>query len=557
PVEVGGRLNLNARLTGPYTNPNLAGNLAVDEATVNRQPLTEISSQFQYQDALFNVDGRVVGSSPEPLTFAGTVPYALPFMAVPPPTDQIALRATLKDDAFSLVNLLTPVLVWGGGQGTVDLLVGGTPRRPLLSGLIAFNDATFISPWLGADLDQLTGAIQLEGTQIEVDSLTGTLFDGAFALSGQIPLLLADANTDDFGLNLALRDIDFNYFNEVQSRINGDLTLTQALLAPTIGGQIRLQDTQVVVGRELLSQAQFVISNRARLERLRVALAEKGPLLPVQLANLQIILDQTQIRAVPVMSMGLAGGLALNGPVSELAADGAIALTEGWINTITAEFFLEPGRDNLALFRPESGLDPYLDVVLTANVPLQRQYDINRLNTTTGAAEVPTYDQLASATVLDELQIEAQLQGQASDLVNSFTLVSSPPYSQNQLVGMVTGGYLSGLGEVEPGLALGSNLLAAFTADRQDAIAQAFGLQRLRLIGATVLPTDNKDTLGLGVGVTAGITNNLSASLVQVLNQNQPLVLNARYRIDDNWSLGGSTGTNNETRTYVEYRLNF
>jgi translocation and assembly module TamB len=478
-------------------------------------------------------------------------------MAVQPPTDQIALRATLKDDAFSLVNLFTPVLAWGGGQGTVDLRVGGTPRRPLLSGLVAFNNASFVSPWLGADLDQLTGAIQLEGSQIQVDSLTGTLFDGVFSLSGQIPLILADADPDDAGLSLALRAIDFNYVNEVRSRVNGDLTLTRALLAPQIGGQVRLQDTQVVVGRELISQAQFIASNRVYLERLRETLAQGKRFLPVELDNLQIALDPTQIRAVPVLSMDLAGGLALNGPVSKLSADGAIALTEGWINTITAEFFLEPGRDNLVLFRPESGLDPYLDIVLAANVPLQRQYNINDLNTTTGAAEVPTYARLASATVLDELQIEARLQGQASDLVNNFTLGSSPPYSQNQLLGMVTGGYLTGLGGAEPGLALGSNLLAAFTAGSQDAIARAFGLQRLRLIGATVLPTDNKDTLGLGVGVTAGITNNLSASLVQVLNQNQPLVLNARYRINDNWSIGGSTGTDSESRTYVEYQIDF
>ncbi|MBE9140246.1 translocation/assembly module TamB domain-containing protein [Nodosilinea sp. LEGE 07088] len=558
PLAVAGLLTLDARLTGPYTNPNLVGNLAVAEARVNRQPLTEISSRFQYQDAIFNVNGRVVGADPEPLIFAGTVPYALPFATVQPATDQMALRATLQDDALSLVNLLTPVLAWGGGQAKVDLQLSGTPRRPLLSGLVAFDDASFVSPWLGTSLDRLTGAIQLQGTQIYVNSLTGNLFGGSFALTGQVPLLLADAAPSDAGLNLALREIDFNYANnEVRSRVNGDLALTQALLAPAIGGQVRLQDTQVVVGRELISQAQLVVSDRARLERLRAALAQGTHVLPVQLDNLQIALDQTQIRAVPVMSMGLAGGLTLNGSLSALSADGAIALTNGWINTITAEFFLEPGRDNRVLFRPENGLDPDLDVVLAARVPLQRQYNINRLNSTTGAAEEPTYNQLASATVLDELQIEARLQGQVSDLVNNFTLVSSPPYVQDQLLSMVTGGYLAGLGGTEPGLALGSNLLAAFTADSQDAIARAFGLQRLRLGGATVLPTDNKDTLGLGLGVTAGITPNLSASLVQVLNQNQPLVLNARYRINDNWGIGGSINTDNAGRAYGEYRINF
>lgn len=72
-----------------------------------------------------------------------------------------------------------------------------------------------------------------------------------------------------------------------------------------------------------------------------------------------------------------------------------------------------------------------------------------------------------------------------------------------------------------------------------------------------MLPTDDKETLGLGVGVTVGITENLSASLVQVLNQNQPHSLDARYRIGDNWTINGSTNARNQGRAFVEYRVNF
>ncbi|MEA5448304.1 translocation/assembly module TamB domain-containing protein [Leptolyngbya sp. CCNP1308] len=557
PVEVTGLLNLNAHLTGPYTNPDLVGQLAVAEASVNRQPLTEISSGFEYQDAVLNVEGRVVGSAPEPLTFAGTIPYALPFMAVRPASDQMSLEATLKDDALSLVNLFTPALAWGGGSATVDLRLGGTPRRPLMSGLIAFDDASFVSPWLGASLDDLTGAIQLQGTQVRVESLTGSLFDGSFTLAGQLPLIPQDAAATDAGLSLALADINFNYANEVRSRVNGELSLTRALLAPTIGGQVQLQNTQVAVGRELTARAREVLSNPTSLGNFRDRFAQVSPLLPVQFNNLRVSLDSARVKALPILSLGLTGDVALSGSVPEVSADGAIYLTDGWINTITAEFFLASGRENVVRFRPEDPLDPHLDLVLEATVPLQRQYSINTLNSTTGAAEIPDLNRLAASTILDELQIEARVHGQASRLVNGLTLTSNPPYSQDQLLGMVTGGSLAGLGGAEPGLALGSNLLAAFTADSQDAIARSLGLRRLRLIGTTVLPTASKDTLGFGVGATVGISENLSATLVQVLNQNQPLALTARYRISDRWSIGGSTDVNNQGRGFVEYRVNF
>ncbi|WP_035984918.1 translocation/assembly module TamB domain-containing protein [Leptolyngbya sp. KIOST-1] len=559
PVAVTGLLNLSAQLTGPYTNPTLAGQLDVAEASVNQQPITEISSGFQYQNALLSVNGRILGSAPEPLTFAGHIPYALPFMTVRPASDQIALRATLKDDAFALVNLLTPALAWGGGNATVDVRLEGTPRQPLLWGLVDFDDARFLSPWLGASLENLTGTIQLQGNQIQVNELTGSLFDGRFTLAGQIPLL-GQLGPAAPGLRLAFSDLDVNYANEVRSQVHGDLSFSQALLTPVLGGEVRLQNTQVAVGRALLTQANAVLNNKARLSAWRNSLARAAPPMAIQLDNLRISLEPARIKVLPLLSLGLNGDIALNGPIPGLAADGDINLTEGWLNTVTTEFFLEPGHTNQVQFRPENGLDPYLDVVLSANVPLQRQYAINTLNTTTGAAEVPIFDPLASTTIFDELHIEARVQGQASRLINNvsaLSLTSSYAYSQNQLLGMVTGGYLTGLGGAEPGLALGSNLLSALTADSQDAIARSLGLRRLRLVATTVLPTTNKDTLGLGVGATAGITQNLSASLVQVLNQSQPWALNVRYRLNQNWSLSGSTNANNAGRAFVEYQLNF
>jgi translocation and assembly module TamB len=251
--------------------------------------------------------------------------------------------------------------------------------------------------------------------------------------------------------------------------------------------------------------------------------------------------------------------------VPGLYADGAIALTDGWIHTVTTEFFLVPSRSNQVRFSRETALDPYLDLVFEAILPLQRQYSINALNSTTASAEVPTLDRLGAVTVLDELQLEARVQGQASrlwqNLPNALVLTSTPSYGSEQLLGMVAGGYLAGLGGTEPGLLLGTNLLGAYIAAPQDAIARSLGLRRLRLVGSTVLPTntqsEDKGILGLGVGVSAGITQNLSATLVQVINQNQPLAFSARYRIDDHWSVTGSTNMNDQGRAFVEYRMNF
>ena len=553
PIEIAGLVNLNANLTGPYTNPFLTGQFAVDDATVNQQPLEEVSSTFEYENAYFIVDGRVMGSALEPLTFSGRVPYALPFMTVQPEGQEIDLRASLKDDALSLMNLLTPLLTWGGGKANIDVRLGGTLQRPLLTGVAAFNGATFDSPFLEASLQDLTGERLCRGTQLRVPSLRGSRFDGGFELTGSLPLLTTDAVPSNQGLNLALNDLDFRYFNEVRSRINGNVALTNALLEPVIGGTVRLQDTRVVVGSELLALGNTLLFNPS-VVRVSTALED---LVPVRFDQLQVQLDPTIAKAPPLFSFGLEGALAMSGPVDELYGEGGIYLTDGWINTVTAEFFLEQGRDNRVVFIPEYGLDPYLDLVLSARVPLQRNYNIRQWDAAVGPAEIPDIDPLGSTTVFDEIQIEARVSGPATNLFDNLQLTSNPPYSQEQLLGMVSGGYLSDLGGAEPTLALGSNLLSALSADTQDSIGNALGLRRFRLTASTVLPSDAGDTLGYGVGVNLGITENLSATLVQVLNQNQPIQLNTRYRIDDNWGIRGSTNFDDDNRVFLEYRVEF
>jgi translocation and assembly module TamB len=307
------------------------------------------------------------------------------------------------------------------------------------------------------------------------------------------------------------------------------------------------------VGPELLALGNTLLFNPT-VNRFVKTFEE---LVPVSFDRFRVKLAPTIAKAPPLFSFKLEGDLAVSGPTTDLYAEGGVYLTDGWINTVTTEFFLEQGRDNVALFLPEYGLDPYLDLILSARVPLQRDYNIRNLDSTIGAAEIPDIDPLGSTTVFDEIQIEARVTGPATNLFDNLQLTSNPFYSQEQLLGMASGGYLSDLSGAEPTLVLGSNLLAALSADTQDSIGDALGLRRFRLTASTVLPAETGDTLGYGIGANLGITENLSATLVQVLNQNQPIQLNARYRIDDNWGVRGSTNFSDDNRVFLEYRVEF
>lgn len=552
PIAVTGDLNIAADLSGSLTNPQMVGLLSVDDASVNQQPIQEISSGFQYQDAYFSVEGRVRGDASEPLLFSGTVPYALPFMTVQPTSNQIDLRASLKNDALSLINLLTPVVSWGGGEANIDLRLGGTLQRPSVNGVMAFNGANFNSEFLNTSLSNLTGSLRFTGDRLVAENLTGEVMEGAIALHGSVPLL-PHANADGEGLLLSLQDINFNYADEIRSRVNGQLTLTNTLINPVLGGTVLLQDTEVRAGRETRKVVHALLIHpdigtiTQVLERV-----------PARFEDLRVVLEPASVKAPPLFAADVEGDVRISGPIAQPYGDGLVRLTDSWIQTVTTEFFLEGGRDNVARFKPEYGLDPYLDLLYFARVPLQRRYDIasQEQQFAGNTAEVPDLDPLASTTVFDEIQIEARVRGPASRLFENLALTSSPPQPSDSLLGMVSGGYLSDLGGAEPSLVLGANLLTAFTNATQDNIGDALGLRRFRLGATTVLPTDDGDTFGYGVGLNLGITEELSTTLVQVLNQNQPIQLNARYRISDQWGIQGSTNFGNENRLFLEYRVN-
>lgn len=550
PLEMLGQLQLEADLGGSFENPTVVGQLAVTQPSINQQPLADISSTFAYRDATVSVAGQVQGYGAEQaLTFSGHVPLALPFGGIQPASDQLALQARLKDDGLTLISLLSPAIAWDGGQALIDISVGGTLQQPLIYGIAAFDQAAFKLPALQMQLDQIRGNVRFSGERVEVEALQGKLMQGDFVLTGSLPFSSRQSQPQD-GLLLALHQLQFNYADEIRSQVDGQISLGQAVLEPTVGGTIALQKTRVQVGPALTRLVnQALASAEVRAWQARLADA------PVRFDRLSLQAEPTQISALPLLSLELAGEVALSGPLSQPAATGQLDLSRGWINTVTTEFLLESDRQNRVVFRPESGLDPDLDLVFSAVVPLQRRYSLPSADWSGSTAEIADLDPLASTTVFDEITVRAIAQGPASRLFEQLMLSSFPKQTEASLLNMAFGGYLADLGSSESGLVLASNLLTGFTAGLQDELAQALSLRSLRLSATTVLPAAQGDTLGYGVSLNLGITEGLAATLVQVLSQSQPAELNLRYRINNQWSIWGSTNLGNQHRAFLEYQV--
>ncbi len=567
PVPLQGDVNVLADLQGTLDNPSLLGTFAIENAAVNDYPV-DIGSDFSYQDAWFRFDAKVKGEPDEPLLVRGQVPYALPFMTFQPSRDELLVQASLGSGGFALIDMFKPYVAWGGGDASLLIEAKGAMAQPDVVGTIEFQDASITSEFLGESLTELNGTIGFLGDRIQVSGLQGTLLDGQFFLVGELPFLASTAQIAPpvQPLSLNLNTLNFNFQDEIISQIDGDIIVDDSLQSPIVGGEITVSGIQISVGQETLDLANSLLLDpgveaiaadfQTRLERLPLG-PPTGRFDDFRLR----VPDVAKIGVYPLLRIDATGDMLISGPFVQPTASGYIEILDGWVNTVTTDLFLVTNdRRNLITLDPSQGLDPYVDLLFRGDLPLQRRYDLVGTNEFAlgNNSEVPDLDPLASVTLFDEILIDAAINGYASQGLESLTLTSTPAYSEDRLLSMLSGGYLTDLPEGEPVLALGANAILSLFAEQQDAIGEAIGLRRLRLGATTTIPSDDDNAIfGVGIGVSAEITDSLSAGLVQVLNQNQPYQLNLQYRVNSQFGFGGSTDFSDESRLFLQYRFDF
>lgn len=189
PLDVqGGVLNANAFLTGSVSNPQVLGEILLEDVTLNNVTAPPFRTLFGYADARLQVESRVLDAetamnsaisstaanqtatpetdtgslsdseaspptpnaapspesqpgepeaSPSPPTeiqladesdnfqFTASIPYRFPFMTVYPDRNDFSLDLNIRNDGLALLSLFTDQVAWQGGEGAVELQARG------------------------------------------------------------------------------------------------------------------------------------------------------------------------------------------------------------------------------------------------------------------------------------------------------------------------------------------------------------------------------------------------------------------------------------------------
>ncbi|WP_414517467.1 translocation/assembly module TamB domain-containing protein [Nostoc sp. PCC 9305] len=615
PVDITGNVNADATLAGSLQDPRVQGKVALANATLNKQPVQTGQVNFDYNKARLNFDSTLLVTGTQPVAITGSVPAPLPFAKVQPDSNQISINANVQNEGLALLNLLTNNQVaWVNGQGKVDLNVQGTLNEPIINGNATLNNATFRAEALSEPLTNVTGTALFNGTTVSVENIQGNYNQGQVTASGILPIFDAQQAAAN-PLTISIADkLNFKLAGLYEGGVGGDVVIRGTALKPVIGGEIKLSDGQVIIGNSPATAKKSAATAEANTKVINldrqevnpnvtptaennanpvttvdgstnpVATADAStsaatpPNLPVKFADLKLILGK-DIRVAtqsllsfvpggaalsqPLLRFDATGDLTINGTLAKPLPEGVIRLTGGRLSLFSTEFTLARGYEQTARFTPSQGLDPTLDVRLTAIVP-----EASARNTQT--LESPLSSEVSDVSVnnfgtLRSVTVQARVNGPASKLGDNLELTSEPSRSKGEIVALLGGSILGSFGQADAGQGLTNFASSTILGSLQGtitAIGQAVGFSEFRIFPTPSI--DNEESkasrasiLNLSAEGVFDINKNFSASLSRALSSDDSFRYNVLYRVNDEILMRGSTDLGDENQLQVEYETRF
>jgi len=574
PVGIDGNINVDAAIAGSLANPQTRGELTITEAQLNQKPIESANASFSYTDGRLRFDSKILASGREPVEINGDIPYKLPFASVVP-NSNIILDMKVKNEGLGLLNLFTDQVSFENGEGEVNLAIRGTQRKPIVKGIAALKNATFLVPNLVGKLTDVSGQADFDFDKVSVNNVQGLFSKGKIEVAGEIPIFTSKNIQINNPLSVKLEQLLLNIKGLYKGTANGNLVITGSALQPLIGGDIALSNGQV-----LLTESQTANSSQTedgigspsyQNNLLPIPTKQVKPINqnnsgPVRFQNLQITLDQgMQIASPPVFNFLSRGKLNINGELNNLIPTGSIRLFRGGVNLFTTQFNLIRNYEHTATFREFKPRIPELDVKLFAKV-------LDGIKTTDLTREIST-----GLSKLETIRIEARVKGYADQLNDNLEMKSIPSRSQTEIITLL-GGLGSEFadnqsrGDTTFGLInIAGSAVANYLQMGFNFIRDAIGLSELRVF-PTVLsqkPQSNRtnssfinstltnSTVELALEAGMDIFDKFSFSTIKIITTQDPLQWGFNYRLDDNLRLRGSSNFTDDTRGVIEFERRF
>lgn len=557
-----GSIDATASIAGTQLDPQARGEIRVDDASLNGTSIQSTKGSFNYKKSRLDFSASsVIAQDADPLILKGSVPYQLPFAQTEPESNLLELQLDVKDKGLALLDILSRgELKWIDGQGKIALDISGIldpeqniPRKLSAKGTATIKDATVAAKSLPKNLlTNIDSRVFFDLDDIRVDSFIGNFGEGQITAAGTLPL-------NDDGVSLDPLTISFNDIEEVElpklydGGVRGKLQILGKATEPNITGDLTLFDGTIFLADENDSDEVETAVSEIDDDVARSNTTDNSIAAVTQYKNLQLQLgEDVQISQPPIFTFLATGDLNINGTFLQPSPDGTIVLKRGQVNLFTTQLNLSRDYKNTARFSSNNVLDPFLDVLLVGSA-------IETTNRSIPSEVSPTEIPDSGLRTLETIRVSAKVKGLASQITNRIELSSSPPRSPAEIAALLGGGFVETLSNSNgtSGLATlaGSALFGSLNAEFNN----AFPIGELRLFPTPIIDEnrdDNRD--GLAGEIAFDLIDNLSFSILKILNTDIPAQFGFRYRLNDNFVLRGSSDFQEEgSRGSIEYELRF
>lgn len=591
PVEIAGDVNLKAKLSGSWFDPQLSGTASIVDGKFNQSDVPVINTDFSYAKSRLKFDSNgIIASSTvnpnnltntngeSPIKISGSIPYQLPFASVAPTNNEVALDLKLQGEGMKMLDVLTQQqALWMGGNGQVSLKAKGKLNQQNLiwnsaNGSANLQDAVVKFNALSDNVTALNSDVIFDFDRVQVDKLEGKYGITPITAVGSIPInnLLSfsqPATCLDKSANIAIPSAEQPLavsFNNVQvdlkdqyvGGVSGCVVLGQgSITKPIIGGNIKLAKGKVILPSS--SGGSAGEASGATTNSSNTATSNENN--PVQFQNLKVVLgEDVALEQFGLLSLLANGELNLKGTIDRPIPTGKLNLPRGQFNLFTNKFRLT-GDKNVAIFTGST--DANVNLNLSTKV-----LETSRLPVTVGNERREVSDTFSTSLgQVQSVQIEAtikELPLSQLKLDDAEFLRSKPPRSKDEILLLLS----NGLGKITAGeeavgnglLSLaGTSLLSSF-GDLQASVGDLLGLSDFRLYPSfSQSPSSTTSTLGLAGEVGINVSDKLSVSLFQILTGSDPPQYSVRYQINNQLLLRGSSNFSGDGRVLMEFEQRF
>ncbi|MDX1978469.1 MAG: translocation/assembly module TamB domain-containing protein [Pseudanabaenaceae cyanobacterium bins.68] len=525
PVNLSGNVNGTATIGGNLLNPIVNGEVRVSEPTVNRQPLQSVAGSFNLQGFKLNLNATALAQGDQPLEIAGTYPIL---------GGDINLALQVKDQGLAIINLFSPSVQWLKGKGKAMIKIGGNTRIPKLEGKVRLDEASLAIAGLPTDITNISGDIDFDIDRINTN-LVGQFSEGKVSAQGLIAITDPNLQLEN-PLEIAADTLKLKLKDLYEGDANGKVLVKGSLQNPAIAGQVTLYDGRINLSNPANGNGNGGSKLNLGFDQLQIKLGEK-----------------VQLVQAPLLNFLAEGEITLNGNVINPRPSGKISILRGQVNAISTRFRLDRSFDNYAIFSPEQGLNPNLNMRVAGVVP-----EITRTPTTSSLIDTfnPTNVPVSAPGASRSLRVNATVTGSSQN--PDIQLSSSPPRTQAEILTLIGGGLFQ-QGGGDPTAAIANLAGGTAIAFLQDLVGDVFSLSEFNLTPTTASPVGGRtSSLGFAAEAAIDITRAFSFSVRGVINDpSQPTSYTVRYRVDPSTLVRTTTDLKGNNSASVEFETRF